>query len=416
MAGAANRLAAGLMPEATNRGVGMPILETTINQLIASRHLLYLARQNIDAKQNIRLFAGVNLLHDAVEAFLWAATAHLNRPREKMDIATLLDAVDAGIDPVKLPFRAQVFQLNKVRINSKHFGLQPERTEVQRLLTSMSEFLREGSRMVFDVNYATVSMVDLLPDGDVKSHLKNAESHLQKKGYWDSIIESRASSYMLIDQFYNIDKFRSPLTLGLGAYSLAPYWTRSIEWIEKNVLDPFDYIQRDNDGIEKRLLSAGIPPETYWNLQKTAPDLYLSQGVWHVKGDLRKEAEFSNEETATYCLEIAVELALGHEAYNQRLRSAAGGYSLNVTIQDRDVPVYEKADRASPVVGTLGPAITTVYGMYYTSGIAEGDEGPFWKVLHLEDRTKPMAPSFFGYIHVDDVLAVNCAPYAYGSE
>jgi hypothetical protein len=391
----------------------VPILETTINQLVASRHLLHLARQNIEAKQNIRLFAGVNLLHDAVEAFLWAAVAHLNRSKEKMEIAALMDAVDVGIERAKLPFRGQVLKLNKVRISSKHFGIQPERTEAQRLLTAMSEFLREGSRMVFDVDFATVSMVDLLPDGDVKSHLKKAESLLQQKEYWNSIIESRASSYSLIDEHYNIAKFKSPIALGLGAYSLAPYWTRSIEWIEKNVRDPFDYIQLDNDGIEKKLLSAGIPPETYWNLQKMAPDLYLSQGVWHVKDDPRKEAEFGNEETATYCLEIAVELALGHEAYNQRLRSAAGGYSLNVTVQDWAVPVYEKADRASPVIVTLEPAIT-VYGMYRTPGITEGDESLFWRVLHIEDSSKYFGQTYFGYIHVDDVSGHRCAPY--GSE
>jgi hypothetical protein len=96
------------------RSVMLP--EATTNQLIAARHLFYLAEQNIKSEQTASLFAGVNLLQDAVEAFLWAAATYksVSSPA-RAEIHQLFDAVSASLSRHALPFRHAVMQLNRLR-------------------------------------------------------------------------------------------------------------------------------------------------------------------------------------------------------------------------------------------------------------------------------------------------------------
>jgi hypothetical protein len=86
--------------------------EGVTNQLIASRHLYYLAEQNIRSQQTSSLFAGINLLQDAVEAFLWAAATykHCAAGRDRVEIHQLLDGVNNAISPHSLPFRQTITQ------------------------------------------------------------------------------------------------------------------------------------------------------------------------------------------------------------------------------------------------------------------------------------------------------------------
>ena len=121
------------------------ISEPTTNQVMNSRYLYYLAKENLESGQTIRLFAGVNLLHDAVEAMLWAIASHKGQlSKERAELIQLYDDVDAAISPERLSFRPKIVALNKRRINSKHYGICPDKKEATRLLESITEFLEDS--------------------------------------------------------------------------------------------------------------------------------------------------------------------------------------------------------------------------------------------------------------------------------
>jgi len=121
------------------------ISEPTTNQVMNSRYLYYLAKENLESGQTVRLFAGVNLLHDAVEAMLWAIASHKGQlSKERAELIQLYDDVDAAISPERLSFRPKIVALNKRRINSKHYGICPDKKEATRLLKSITEFLEDS--------------------------------------------------------------------------------------------------------------------------------------------------------------------------------------------------------------------------------------------------------------------------------
>jgi hypothetical protein len=88
-----------LRAEIHDSDISMTLPEPTITQLMVARHLFYIAKQNIEASQALRLFAGINLLHDAVEAALWAAATYKNVGRDRSEILQLYDDVSKSLIP-----------------------------------------------------------------------------------------------------------------------------------------------------------------------------------------------------------------------------------------------------------------------------------------------------------------------------
>jgi hypothetical protein len=194
--------------------VGLTMLdEATTNQLIAARHLFYLAEQNIRSEQTASLFAGVNLLQDAVEAFLWAAVTYKGvASRGRVEIHQLFDSVNESLTPHALPFRHPITQLNRLRVNSKHYGIYPDRNEAQRLLVQITEFLGESSKIIFNTAFWAVSLIHILPDSNrmIKHWLLRAEKDFQEGAFQNCLIHCRYALYL------NLYKIARPEILDAG--------------------------------------------------------------------------------------------------------------------------------------------------------------------------------------------------------
>jgi hypothetical protein len=370
---------------------------------MVARHLYYIAKQNIESSQTLRLFAGINLLHDTVEAALWAAAAYKGVGRDRAELMQLYDDVSNSLVPKNLSFRSSVVQLNRVRVNSKHYGICPDRKETERLLASMTEFLRETTTTVFDINFWTVSLLSLLRDGEQKDVLAKAQTFFDEGNYLQTVTECRKVIYLSFESWYTIDKFRDPAKAGggLGAYSKAPYYCRNVEWIRENVKDPFDYIVLAHEDLDKDLLTRGIDPATFWNIWRGTPTVFRYDGTtqWLVKRELEKEVSGATEDHAAYILEQTIDIALRNEEYWRRVRSLGRSGNFVVRLKGDGINVYAKADRSSTVsaVTTAGLREIGVTG----STIGLNDEGPYWKVVHSDIES--LGRWYSGYIHNDDI-------------
>src|SRR6516225_4856124 len=66
---------------------------------------------------------------------LWAIASHKGQlSKERAELIQLYDDVDAAISPERLSFRPKIVALNKRRINSKHYGICPDKKEANSLL------------------------------------------------------------------------------------------------------------------------------------------------------------------------------------------------------------------------------------------------------------------------------------------
>ncbi len=113
-----------------------------IRRICLSRHLFELGKSSLMTANDLHLFSAVNLLQDSVEAFMLAVADFVNA---KVGFKTTFDQyftlIDAKISPKELPFKSKLLRLNKIRVNSKHYGIMPSRSECEPLIVSIKEFL-----------------------------------------------------------------------------------------------------------------------------------------------------------------------------------------------------------------------------------------------------------------------------------
>jgi hypothetical protein len=215
-----------------------------------------------------------------VETFLWAAATHKQcAGRERVELHQLLDAVNAALSPAVLPFRHAITQLNRLRINSKHYGLHPDAKEAQRLLIAIGEFLREATNEIFDADFWTVSLLNLLPDDphSVLYWLQQAEDAFRDREYRNSLVYCRYAIYMEFEQNYDISLYENPdYKPWFGSFiSEAPYWALNAQYINETVNHPCDYIVINHDNLQRKLWENGIDPTVFWNVRRLTPDVFL---------------------------------------------------------------------------------------------------------------------------------------------
>ena len=346
----------------------------------------------------MHLFAAVNLLQDAVEAFLIAVSDYV---QAEIDQNTKFDKyfvlINDKIFPKELPFKSKLLRLNRIRVDSKHYGIQPARDECDRVVVSVREFFDEVSSSVLGVNFSTVSAIDLLAAGEIKDLLLEAKTAHEAGDHETCVVACRKVLYVAVEHRYDVSQFREAKPLGLLArINRAPYFARDPQYIQENVKDPTDYIVRDHSRIDQDLLKDGVDTTAFWNVWRLTPEVYRSEDKqWVIKHDFGKLDAATLADNAEYVFSTTVDMALAIDASRKAVRWKQHG-RYYVKLAREGVPIYEKADVGSKVAATTPAGMTQINTDYRVSGLM-GD-GPYW---HVNEMAKDAW--LLGYIYNDDV-------------
>lgn len=333
-----------------------------------------------------------------MEAFLIAVADHLHAgidQNTKFDKYFVL--IDERIAPKELPFKAKLLRLNRIRIDSKHYGIQPARDECERVFVSVREFFDEVSTSVLAVNFSTVSAIDLLKEGESKSFLQAAKNALEEGEHDECIIFCRKAIYVEIEWRYDVSKFKDGPVQGLlEGWSDAPFYARNPTYIAENVNDPTDFIVLDHSRVDHDLLKEGVDTTAFWNVWRLTPEVYQTkEKTWIVKHDFGKLDQSTLADKADYVLATTIDIALAMHASRQAVRSEQPGKYF-VKLAREGTLIFEKADLNSKIVGTTPTGMTQIDTDYRVPGL--NDDGPY---RHVSEITK--GAWLWGYIHNDDV-------------
>jgi hypothetical protein len=386
------------------------IPESIIQRLILSRYFFWLAEDYARSEREVTSFSAINLLQDSTEYFLLAVAEKLEaavKPHTKFE--EYLTLIDDRLRPQSLPFRSKLLQLNRLRVNSKHHGIRPNTTELRGLIVVVREFLEEVSREVFDTNFWSVSLSDLLKDGDVKRHIQLAEQAFKQNSYVETLVECRKAFFYEFEWSYDIREFSDgePDNFLAALMSRAPHWTKNKQYIAEKVMDPFDYIVLDHERIERDIAKHGIDHQAFWNIWRLTPRVYPPRtgGDWLVEHDLTIFEPAGIENRAAYVLDTTVDVLLTKHTKERSQRFVSSHTSYVVKVVRSGARVYKKADRRSMVTGIVPDDVTEL--TVKSSCPALDGDGRFWKVLHYHGDLTTMANTHVhsGYIHDEDVEA-----------
>lgn len=357
-----------------------------IRRLNLARHLYQLSALCLRTKNDVQLFSSVNLLQDSVEAFLISVAdftkADINQNTTFDKYFTL---IDAKINPKVLPFKTKLIRLNKIRISSKHYGIQPARDECDRLILSVREFFDEVCTSILNVNFSTVSAIDLLPNSEVKTLLDQARTDLETGNHIDCAINCRKALFLKIEKPYDIASFKDNDMPGLfGAFSTAPSYAKSKQYIEESVKDPTDYIVYDFSSINEKLLTFGADNTAFWNVWRLTPEVYKTKtGEWIIKYEFNKLNEEILKDKIDYIFSATVDVILSINQTSQATQWADHSKQY-LELNSDNVPVYFKADTNSKISYYTPSGMTRIDTDYRVEGL--NDAGPYWHVFSYEQE------------------------------
>ena len=363
--------------------------KSIINKLLLARRLFAIAQEHLRSTNEINLSIGVNLLQDAVEAFLLSIAEHVNANiQSKTGFEQYIDIINEKISPKTLPFRARLLALNKLRVNSKHAGLSPAQSEVSGLAITIREFFDEVSISILGLPLSSVSLVDLLKDGEAKDLLKRAEESFSQDDYETCLFNCRKAIFLRIEDQYDISSIAlegDSNQLGLAFASIkAPAYTWNKNYIERHVKDATDYVVFDDSRLEIELITSGIDPVVFWNVWRLTPEVHRLNGTspWIHKRDFVKLDEDGIRDRTEYVLDSTIGMLLALD--QKRARQRWGEHRrYTAKLRGTNIPVYEKASSDSAIKLRIPEGIREV-SVDFSVESFDGKQ-TFWRVYRYED-------------------------------
>lgn len=343
-----------------------------IRRICLARHLFELGTNGLKLSNDLFLFSAANLLQDAVEAFLLAVADFLHAGIDKnTQFDKYFILINEKIAPKELPFKNKLMRLNNIRVASKHYGIQPERKECERFAITVREFFDEVSTSILGVNFATVSTIDLLKDGEVKGLLNEAKSALESSGFENCAISCRKAIYLELEKNYDISMFAEgakPRGL-LAHYSRAPHYARSKEYIEENVKDPTDYIVYDYSSLDQELLKYGVDNTSFWNLYRLTPEVFRNEdNQWIIKQDFDKLEGELLKDKIEYIFSTTVDIIFSIHSKKEAIKTS-DYRKYQIELKQEEISIYEKADINSKLVGHTPPGVQHLDCNFYVTGL-----------------------------------------------
>ena len=145
-----------------------------ISQLLLAKRLYICGLSYIDFPDPVSAGLSISLFHDSVELFCWSLLKELDaKVKENYPFSSFFDLVEKAPknqDSKNLPLKAKMLELNKARINFKHYGNLPDISEAKKFQGYTEDFLRISFRDFFKLDFESISLSQLIPFEEVKSN------------------------------------------------------------------------------------------------------------------------------------------------------------------------------------------------------------------------------------------------------
>jgi len=305
--------------------------------------------------------AGLILLQDALEIVFLAMLIEKDIDEQKALESKTFDELISELKKsgVVVPKSGTLKALNKQRIITKHYGQLAEPLTVETYAEAADIAVEAVVQTVLGRRYREVFLTDLLSDGEAKAFLTEAAALVQQGAFLEALIAVRKALFVEIEIEYCINKWSDAdpnERLGLLSFARggmkAPYWTRNRDWIQKNVLTPFDFIQIDHEKLRIDAMEWGVSTAELDNLRRLTPDVFRERNdaQWQVQYDLEFPPNEATASNSRYCLDRAISILLRKQQHSIARRWPGRDMGFDPPPLYLDAPVFSKARQDSEVV------------------------------------------------------------------
>ena len=103
---------------------------------------------------------------------------------------------------ITLPNRETMRRLNAARRGLKHGGILPAHVELEGFRAAVTNFLYDGTELLFGISFQDVSMVNLVQDELSRAHLAEATEAYKKRDH-STALATAAKAFILVQNAYH---------------------------------------------------------------------------------------------------------------------------------------------------------------------------------------------------------------------
>jgi hypothetical protein len=281
----------------------------------------YLYKVAVEQSQRPEPLCSASILsfHDAIELFLQLACEHLDVGKGKGEIRFL---EYWGILPSKLPpgvptHKESMEKLNRARVNLKHHGILPSKSQIEEFRAIATNFFEENSLRIFGIKFSEVSLIDLVQCQEAKNNLKEAMQLLEQNKIEESLDKVALAFTQLIDDYENRKRGqfgRSPFFIGEDLTFLG---SSSITGTDKSragkLADFIDKVKESVEALQKavKILSLGIDYRRYVRFRLLIPQIYRTlDGTYHIQRIQYGSKGIPSVEDVRFCIDFVIESSI----------------------------------------------------------------------------------------------------------
>lgn len=162
-------------------------------QILLVKYMFEKASEVFDPNDPFACGLSISLMQDSIEAMVWIVIKEYDAPFKPKDsfeqLWNSIPKAEQNKEKKELPLRAKMVELNKARVNFKHYGNLPDATDATKFISYTEEFLREVARDFLHIDFEEISYADLIKNKHIRNIIKTAEEEYKKEDWGQALIE-----------------------------------------------------------------------------------------------------------------------------------------------------------------------------------------------------------------------------------
>ena len=305
----------------------MKLSRDKIERLIFVKYLFSQARiqKNIERPMSS---AAILTIHDCIESFLQLCF-EVKTGRAKINSNNILDTYSEEINKIlkeedkSLINKAYIKRINDLRNQLKHSTIFTDPKQIPNLFTETEIFLNDFTSLIFSFSFESISLVELIPNENIKNYLKSAQVYIESK-------DNQKAIWSIGKAFYELEKTLTKVEGKLGENILNSH--HEIDYLIKyrvsfggdepsnmlrnNLKEIAADINRLQDEIQtlKSVLSMSVDLKEYIKFKQYMP--YVSKIVssgetkfWIPDEERNNKIDYKID-IVNYCFDFVIELAI----------------------------------------------------------------------------------------------------------
>lgn len=179
-------------------------------------YIKYLFLQGVSQAERGDVLAGYSILsfHDAVDMFMALVYEHKNPNQQtknrKLFLMNYFDEVP------ELTHKVSIKKLNDCRNSIKHNAQFPSKDDIEKIKVTTLDFFVENSQSLLNVDFETVSLIDLVTYPNTRSYLQAAQRYYHEEKYYKGAVECSKAFKTLLSEHESSKHLRYHNLLKIG--------------------------------------------------------------------------------------------------------------------------------------------------------------------------------------------------------